>query len=336
MGMSSIPRAVGGVAAQDTPVERVTDQPTRRPPNQADSFRNAAAPAPRSDIGPIAGRDVALEAVNELWSQVGRIAEVLGVLFIDISIPEAILRLEALIRGEPRRTRSVFFVNAHTLNLAVEDPSFLASLNTGDLVFGDGTGVRWAARLRGRRLVDNVNGTDLVPAFLRATGGHGYRYYMLGGETDTVERAAEEAQKLFGGWELVGHRNGFIGPGGSDGVVAKINETRPDVLLVGMGEPLQERWILANQDTLSVPMCVAVGGLFDHWGGNLRRAAPWVRRLGFEWLQLLFQQPHKFARYMLGNPKFLIRAVRSAASARKSLRGVPSPIPPPHAPSERL
>jgi N-acetylglucosaminyldiphosphoundecaprenol N-acetyl-beta-D-mannosaminyltransferase len=88
-------------------------------------------------------------------------------------------------------------------------------------------------------------------------------------------------------------------------------------LLVGMGNPLQERWIHDHEAALDVPVMMAVGGLFDHWAGNLRRAPAFVRRLGFEWLQLLLQQPHKFPRYALGNPMFLARTARWALAARR-------------------
>ena len=82
-----------------------------------------------------------------------------------------------------------------------------------------------------------------------------------------------------------------------------------------MGNPLQEQWIHDHRAALRVPVSIGVGGLFDHWGGNLRRAPLWVRRLGFEWLQILLQQPgRKWRRYLLGNPKFLARAFGTASS----------------------
>jgi len=91
-----------------------------------------------------------------------------------------------------------------------------------------------------------------------------------------------------------------------------INRAAPDMLLVAMGNPLQERWLHAHLPALRVPVSVGVGGLFDHWAGNLRRAPVWVRRLGIEWVQILLHQPHKWRRYVLGNPKFIVRAVREA------------------------
>lgn len=251
--------------------------------------------------------------MNDRSASAAAVVDVLGVRVSDMTLAQAVCRVEALVLHPEPRARSIFFVNAHTLNVASEDPGYRACLNGADVVFGDGTGVRWAARMRGWRLLDNVNGTDLVPALLRTTAGRGYRYYLLGGTADTIERAARRARDSFPGWELCGFRDGYMRPDEVSGVVAGVNAARPHLLLVGMGNPLQERWIAANQASLSVPVCMAVGGLFDHWAGNLRRASPWVRRIGFEWLQLLLQQPHKFQRYVLGNPKFLVRAARWAA-----------------------
>lgn len=244
------------------------------------------------------------------------LVEVLGVRITDVTIDEAVGRLEALLRDPEKRSRSVFFVNAHTLNLAAEDPAYRRVLDEADLVFGDGTGVRWAARLRGVRLVDNVNGTDLVPRFLETGGDAPVRTYLLGATAETIERTARAVRERFPRVELVGWRDGYLGPGEAPAVVERINEARPDLLLVGMGNPKQERWIHEHQAALRVPLCIAVGGLFDHWAGNLRRAAPLVRRLGFEWLQLLIQQPHKAGRYVLGNPRFLARSARWALSGR--------------------
>ncbi len=82
---------------------------------------------------------------------------------------------------------------------------------------------------------------------------------------------------------------------------------RPNLLLVGMGNPRQEQWIDRYLPQLRVPLTMGTGGLFDHWAGNLKRAPYWVRRIGCEWMQLLLQQPHKCRRYLLGNPVFLAR-----------------------------
>jgi N-acetylglucosaminyldiphosphoundecaprenol N-acetyl-beta-D-mannosaminyltransferase len=217
----------------------------------------------------------------------------------------------SLMCAPDRRCRSVFFVNAHTLNVAADEPDFRQVLESADVVFNDGTGVRWAARQRGITLRDNLNGTDLIPAFFAATRGRGHRFFLLGAARETIGDAAEFARRQFQGWDLAGYHHGYIHDGGGEQVVDQINAARPDLLLVGMGNPLQERWIHRHQPRLNVPLAVAVGGLFDYWSGGLERAPSWVRKWGSEWVHLLVRQPHKWRRYVLGNPKFLYRMTRA-------------------------
>ncbi len=244
---------------------------------------------------------------------------ILGVKILNVTKQRACELLEKLIRNREGRARSVFLVNAHTLNLAAGDPQYGAILNAGDYVFGDGTGVRWAAKLQGIRLADNLVGTDFTPFILQSTADRGYSYYMLGADEKTVAEATEYARKTFPGWTLSGFHHGYLKtPESALSVIEKINEAQPDVLLVGMGNPLQERWIHENQTRIEVPVCMGIGGLFDYWAGNVSRAPQWLRRLGHEWIWRLFQQPRdKMYRYMVGNPLFLARIISERLSKHK-------------------
>ncbi|AFY46891.1 exopolysaccharide biosynthesis protein, WecB/TagA/CpsF family [Nostoc sp. PCC 7524] len=222
----------------------------------------------------------------------------------------AIEMMESFIKQEPDKTHLIFIANSYTLNLATDNPEYRDVLNSANVVFADGTGVIWAARLRRRNLQSNLVGTDLIPKFLTQTSNCNYRYYLLGADTNTIKYAAEYASRQFPGWTLAGFHHGYLGETETIKVIEKINSLQPHLLLVGMGNPLQEYWLYKNQQRLKVPVCVGVGGLFDHWGGNLKRAPLWVRKLGFEWLQILLQQPgKKWRRYLIGNPKFIIRMV---------------------------
>ena len=217
---------------------------------------------------------------------------VLGVKILNVTRQRAIELLENLIRNREGRARSVFLVNAHTLNLATGDPQYRAILNSGDYVFGDGTGVRWAAKLQGVRVFDNLVGTDLTPLLLQSTADRGYSYFMLVRNERTVFAAAQYARRTFPGWTLSGFHQGYLKtPELALSVIEKINAARPDVLLVGMGNPLQERWIYQNQSRIEVPICMGIGGLFDYWAGNVSRAPHWLRRFGHEWICAFFSNP---------------------------------------------
>lgn len=241
---------------------------------------------------------------------------VLGVPVHDLTVEEALTDLTSLLQDRSR-AHAVFFVNAHTLNQACEVPGFRAVLCSADRVYGDGTGVRWATRiLHGRALRDNVNGTDVVPLLFARLAGRGLRYFLLGNTDERIQRAAEHAQQAFPGWTLAGCHHGFLQEQDHADVVAKINSADPDLLLVGKGNPKQEQWIARHLSQLHAPLCMGVGGLFDYWVGDLVRAPGWMRRLGHEWFHLLLQQPHKARRYLIGNPLFLWRVLRSRWSGR--------------------
>ena len=244
--------------------------------------------------------------------------DLLGVRMTNATQGEAVALMDRWIHADGDRAHLVFIANAHTLNLSAVDAGYRAVLNDADVLFGDGTGVRMAARWRGTEMRDNLVGTDLLPRFFSETRGCRHRYFLLGGTPGTAERAGERIVHDFADVEIVGTHHGYVDGDGA-AVVDMINRAAPDVLLVAMGNPIQETWLHRHRAALEVPVSVGVGGLFDHWAGNLRRAPRWVRRLGIEWVQILVQQPAKWRRYLLGNPRFAYRALRDARLARATM-----------------
>lgn len=234
---------------------------------------------------------------------------IFGVKITDVTRGEAIADIERRIRARGPAVQIVL-ANAHTLNLAAESPDYRDVLRAAASVYGDGTGVRWASRVRGIRVRDNLVGTDLIPELFRATADRGFRYFLLGARPETLERASEHTRRTFPGWELAGVHHGHFADDAVPDVLGRVERAEPDLLLVAMGNPLQETFLHRHLDRIRAPVAIGVGGLFDHWAGNLERAPSWVRRLGCEWVQILMQQPHKWRRYVLGNPKFVYRMLR--------------------------
>ena len=237
---------------------------------------------------------------------------VLGVGIDNVTRRQAIERIEQAIGRRDERPISVFFVNAHTLNLAAADPSYREVFDAADFVLADGTGVRWAARLQGVRVLENMVGTDFTPELFQQTADRGYSYFMLGADEQTVGVAADYARRVFPGWTQAGYHHGYLTDDAiTSAAIDQINAARPDVLLVGMGNPVQERWIARHLPRLNVAVCMGIGGLFDYWADNVSRAPRWLCRVGHEWVWRLYQQPVlKAQRYLIGNPLFLVRVVR--------------------------
>ena len=218
------------------------------------------------------------------------------------------------------RGATLFFCNANTLTYVQNDPVYLGSLNRADLLFGDGTGIRLAAAMRGVFMKGNLNGTDLVPDILRWSEGRGARVFLLGGEEDANRRAADHLAAEYPRLTIAGRSHGYLTEADGPRLVAEINAARTDLLLVGMGHPRQEQWIDTHAASLKVPLTMAVGGLFAYWGNGLKRASKLSRQLGFEWLEIMVQQPHKMRRYLLGGPKYLLEAALAAPADLKCMR----------------
>ena len=210
--------------------------------------------------------------------------------------------------------RRVAFVNAHCLNVAACDPEYRAALRSADLLLPDGSGVAIAARMQGRRLTANLNGTDLFPHLCAEAARRGLSIYLLGGRPGVVQDAAESARRLAPGLRVAGTRHGYFDVAETDDVIDEINASGADLVFVAMGVPMQDVWLARHGARLSARLSFGVGGLFDFAAGRVRRAPAPVRRAGCEWAWRLAMEPRRLARrYLAGNGAFLARAAGAAA-----------------------
>ncbi len=200
---------------------------------------------------------------------------------------------------------NIAFANAHSVNLATRDPAFLATLSNF-WVLNDGLGVDIASRIKfGKPFVENLNGTDFVPHFFRASR-HRYRIFLVGAQEDVVARAAQILQERFPQHEIAGYHHGYFPPEENAELCQRIRDSKANVVLVGMGNPRQEFWIAENGEATGAEILFGVGALFDFMSGRIRRAPTWVRNARFEWLYRFLQEPRRlWRRYLIGNAAFL-------------------------------
>jgi N-acetylglucosaminyldiphosphoundecaprenol N-acetyl-beta-D-mannosaminyltransferase len=238
----------------------------------------------------------------------------LGVELANLSVSAALRFVCDRLRARDSKSL-IFIANAHTLDLAYERDDFKRTLNEASRILADGLGVRLGARLNGIGLADNLCGTDFIPRLLSIKSRHRYRYYLLGATPSSIADAARQSAASFPNWQQVGFHHGYFEPESSLRIVETINAAQPDLLLVGMGSPLQERWLVQNRAHLRVPVCVAVGGLFDFWSGRRTRAPVLLRKWSLEWLHIAITEPHKWRRYAFRAPRYLARVATARLAA---------------------
>lgn len=216
-------------------------------------------------------------------------------------------RLSARAPGHP--SERIAFVNANNYNQAHRYPAYVGALDRFQHIFYDGIGMQLATRLHRLSGIANISGTDLIPAILTHTESP-IRVFLLGGMTQEIDAVACRFEDRYPHCRLAGCHHGYFDD--DRAVIAQINASAADFLLVGMGTPRQEIWLERYRDALRPRLSAAVGGLFGYWSGRLHRAPRWLRGLGLEWSYILAQQPTKWRRYLVGNPAFVARAFRAS------------------------
>ncbi len=241
--------------------------------------------------------------------------DILGVRVDDVTYNVALQRCVAYAVGGGRHL--VVTPNPEFVVLARRHPAFRAVLAGADLSIPDGGGLLLAARLWGTPLQEQVRGTDLCYGLAGAAPARGLRLFLLGGAPGVAGEAAARLQQRFPGLQIAGTFAGDGSPAGDAETVAAVRRAgRCDLLFVAYGAPRQEYWIARNLARLDVGMAIGVGGVLDFMSGRVRRAPPFVRRTGLDWLFRLVQQPRRLRRQATTIVPFVLLALAEAARRR--------------------
>jgi N-acetylglucosaminyldiphosphoundecaprenol N-acetyl-beta-D-mannosaminyltransferase len=232
---------------------------------------------------------------------------------VDIeTAPPADLLRRVLAYAEGGEHRRVSYVNAHVLNQSFTDDALRDALQRCDLVYCDGYGVRLAAKVIGLPVPHRMTGADWIWGVASLCEAEGRSLYLLGSDAGAAQEATACLKRWYPRLDVRGAHHGYfqIGTDHSERVVEHIAEHKPDVLLVGMGTPLQELWVDHYFDRLDARVVWTVGALFDYVSGRVQRAPHWMADHGLEWIFRLAIEPRRmWRRYLLGNPVFLWRVL---------------------------
>ncbi len=232
---------------------------------------------------------------------------------------------EIIARGGPG---FVLSANAHAVNLARTRPWLAAFFKQADVVHVDGGGVILAARAFGYRIPERITWADWWPPLSRHIETKQYGLFLLGGPHGLAEQAAEQIRKRFPRIRIVGTHHGFFQKQGRENerVCRTINQAAPDILWVGMGMPLQEKWVGDNYRNIHTKVFMICGSAYRYMAGLRTRAPRWMLDHHLEWLWMLLEEPRRgLVRYLWGNPLFLmdtlVESIKfKAGSARREVQ----------------
>jgi len=243
--------------------------------------------------------------------------DILGVKVDRIRLDEVIFIIQEAIQQKKRIL--VSNVNIQAINLACEQEWFRQFLNSSDVVYCDGMGVLLGARLLGYDIPERFTPADWVWTLVRLCSAQRYSIFLLGNPPGIVDAAADMLKEEFPELHIVGTHHGYFDKSKNSlenqFVIDLINSKNPDILFVGFGMPIQEKWLSENWSQIQVNVAMPCGALFEYLSGNLKRGPRWMTDNYLEWLARVVISPARyFKRYLRDIPLFTYRIIKRRIS----------------------
>lgn len=219
------------------------------------------------------------------------------------------------------RGGSIITVNVDVARAITRQPTLAAHLAAGSLVVADGMPIVWAARAAGQVLPERVTGSSLVVSLSAAAAADGRSVFVLGGADGVPDKAAEALRLKFPDLRIAGTDSPPFGfdqtAEGISQAVAGVTAAAPDLVLVGLGFPKQEKLIEQLRREWPGAWYLACGGGIAMAAGITPRASRLEQRLGLEWMHRLVLEPRRLAgRYLRDDLPFAIELLARMALRR--------------------
>ena len=178
-------------------------------------------------------------------------------------------------------------------------------LDKNTILVPDGIGIVKAARMIDYDIKERITGIDIANKLLELGNDQKKSIYLFGAKQEVIDSMKEVLKKNYPDLKLAGTANGYEKD--KDKVFEKIAKAQPDIVLVALGIPLQEKLIYKHLDKFDKGIFVGVGGSFDVISGHKKRAPKIFIKLNLEWLYRILKEPKRLKRFYDSNVKFLFK-----------------------------
>lgn len=213
-----------------------------------------------------------------------------------------------ILKENLKNNKKMFIVTANpeTFMISEEDSEMKQLLlDNNTTVVPDGIGIVKAARQMKHDIKERITGIDIAVKLLEYGNELNKKIYLFGSKEEVISSMKEELKKKYPSLILCGASNGYIKD--RDKVFNEIVKLEPDIVLVALGIPNQEKIIYRHLDEFKKGIFVGVGGTFDVLSGHKKRAPKIFINLNLEWLYRIMKEPKRFKRFWNNNVKFLLK-----------------------------
>ncbi len=225
-----------------------------------------------------------------------------------ISLPADTVRQDELVARIVANARrgtgmKLTYLTAWTLVQGRKDPAMRGLFEKFDICYPDGMGVVLSSILVDGRRLHKVTANEFISTLLDQAAREKLPLALVGASESGITGASRRLIEQHPDLRIVGCSHGYLSETDERDLLEKLREWQPRLLIIGMGQPLQEEWVLRNSGILPHAVFLCVGGLFDYITGLKPTPPRLVRRWGMEWLYILAMRPSRFwRRYVIGLP----------------------------------
>jgi N-acetylglucosaminyldiphosphoundecaprenol N-acetyl-beta-D-mannosaminyltransferase len=224
----------------------------------------------------------------------------------NIDLQEAIEKVNSFLKDT--KPHIAIALNPEKIIKANNDTELFNIITESDLNFIDGVGISWAFRVfYHEKIKERITGIDLFSSLLATAEKNSNKVFFLGAKEATINKALQNIKEKYPLLKISGFNNGYFQ--NENEIVEKIKNSNSDILFVGMGSPKQEKFIYRNLNNLGVRFAMGIGGSFNVFAGEFKRAPSFVQKIGMEWLYRFILDPKRLPRVM-SLPRFILLVMK--------------------------
>lgn len=227
----------------------------------------------------------------------------------NLSMEETLSFIDGYIKEDNKKSYIVA-VNIDVIIKIEKDQYLKKIIDKANLVLVDGTPLVWISKLFRTPVNEKISGSDLVPRVCKMAADKGYKIFFLGGKDGIAEQAKNRLIHQYPQIKIVGTYAPIFGFEKNQKEINKINymisKAKPDILIVCLGCPKQEKYIYENIDKYDAKVSICAGATIDFLAGTVKRAPQWMSNCGLEWFYRFIQEPKRlFKRYFIDDIKII-------------------------------
>lgn len=228
--------------------------------------------------------------------------------------------LDFKIFNEDKNSLMNYIEKLHKVNIVSGNPEVLfnglnnsmlkANFNDkNSIIIPDGIGTVIASKMVKNPVKEKVAGIDVVREVLTKANLEEKSIYLLGAREEILRKCEENIKLEFPSLKVAGVHNGFFDLDNCNDIIEEIKISEPWAIFVAMGSPRQEIFIEKIMSIVDAKIFMGVGGVFDIFAGELKRAPKWMISFGLEWLYRVLKEPFRIKR-LIAIPKFLLLVLK--------------------------